>query len=278
LFSTPEKARTYADAFLDEAAGPGGSRDEAVRRLREMPADDIVRAQIRRGAVVGDPPAVIADGTVLPADYHAAIKAGRFRDIPVLAGNTFEEGKLFGSLVGAYRPTDYDRFTRQYFFDPDKPSPYTVGDFINDRYLPADAPGGWNEAAGQLTDSIFTGIVHDSMDSVRQAGNKRLYYYQFGWNQEPAPFDTVYGASHAMDLPFVFRTFDEGLFRFAFGRRNQPGRLQLSDLMTDSIRAFVRTGRPQHRGLGARWDQWPRSMVLDASDRTATARPGSAGG
>ncbi|MDT0393486.1 MULTISPECIES: carboxylesterase family protein [Streptomyces] len=277
-FAAPEQARTYAEAFLDDAVGAGKDRDEAVRRLRQMPAGDVIRAQIRRGAVVGDPPAVIADGAVLPADHHAAIATGRFRDVPVLAGNTFEEGKLFGSLIGAYRPTDYERFTRQYFFDPDRPSAFEVRDFITDRYLPADGPGGWDEAAGRLTDSIFTGIVHDSMNSMKEAGNRRLYYYQFGWNQEPAPFDTVYGAVHGMDLPFVFGTFDEGLFTFAFGRRNEPGRLELSKLMMDSIRVFVRTGSPQHHGLGARWGQWPRSVVFDAGDRGATARPGSADG
>jgi para-nitrobenzyl esterase len=275
LFSTPARARTYADALVTAAVGNSGDPGEDVRKLRQLPAPDVIRAQVARGAVVGDPPAVIADGTVLPADYHAAVSTGAFAGIPVLAGNTLEEGKLFGALVGAFRPTDYERFTRQYFFNPDRPSSYEVRDFISDGYLPVDAPGGWNDAAQQLTDAIFTGIVHDSMNSMRAAGNRNLYYYQFGWNQEPAPFDVVYGASHAMDLPFVFGTFDEGVFAFAFSRRNAPGRLQLSGVMMDGIATFVRTGRPQHRVLGSRWDQWPRSLVLDAGDRAATATPGS---
>jgi para-nitrobenzyl esterase len=83
---------------------------------------------------------------------------------------------------------------------------------------------------------------------------------------------------HAIDLPFVFHTFDEGVFAFSFSRRNEPGRLRLSDLMVDSVRAFVHTGNPQHAGLGARWGQWPRSMVFDATDVDATARPGAFGG
>ncbi|MFB8139748.1 carboxylesterase/lipase family protein [Streptomyces parvus] len=276
LFSTPEKARAYADGLVDAAVGTTGSRDEAVRRMQALPAAAVIRAQIRRGAIVGDPPAVIADGTVLPTDYHAAIRAGSFRDVPVLAANNLEEGKLFGSLIGAYRPSDYERFTRQYFFDPNKPSPYRVRDFINDRYLPVDASGGWNDASGQLTDSIFTGIAHDSMNSMKEAGNNHLYYYQFGWNQEPAPFNTVYGAAHAMDLPFVFGTFNKGLFTFAFNHRNEPGRLQLSAIMMNSIRAFIRTGSPQHDGLGTQWEQWPSSLALDAGDQVATARIRSA--
>ena len=277
LFTTPQKARAYADGLVDEAAATGEDPDDTVRRLRSMPADDIIRAQVRQGSKVGDPPAVIADGTVLPTDHHAAIKAGKFRNVPILAGNTLEEGKLFGSTIGAFRPTDYQRFTSQYFFDPDKPSPFTVRDFIADAYLPVDGPGGWNEAADDLTDLIFTGIAHDSLNSVQAAGNKNVYYYQFGWNQEPAPFDQVYGAAHAMDLPFVFHTFDEGLFTFAFSTKNEPGRLQLSRLMIDSIRTFVRTGTPQHSGLGTRWQQWPRSVLFDAGDRSATVQPGSPG-
>ncbi|MGB7236684.1 MAG: carboxylesterase family protein [Rhodococcus sp. (in: high G+C Gram-positive bacteria)] len=280
-FAAPDKARSYAEQFLTEAVGgsftgsSSGSSGGAIGRLRSMPAEDIIRAQIRRGAVVGDPPAVFPDGTVLPVDYHAAVQAGTARDIPVLAGNTLEEGKLFGSAIGAYQPNDYDRFTMQYDFDPNNPSDLAVRDLIADRYLPVDGPGGWNEAAKGLTDAVFTGIVRDSMNSMQAAGNNKLFYYQFAWNQEPAPFDEVYGSVHAMDLPFVFHTFDEGLFTFAFSERNEPGRLQLSDLMIDSIGAFVRTGSPQHADLGTQWEQWPRSVVLDAEDQSATVRPGS---
>lgn len=279
-FSTPSQARIYAEAFAEEALGSthGADDREVARRLRAMPAEDLIRAQVRRGEEVGDPPKVIADGSVLPTDYHAAVAAGEYREIPVLAGNTSEEGKLFGSMINAYRPNDYDRFTMQYFFDPDRPSRLKVRDFINDEYLPVDKPGGWNDAADELTDAIFTGIIHDSMDTLKAAGHDRLFYYQFGWNQQPAPFDVVYGAVHAIDLPFVFHTFDEGIFRFAFSRRNEPGRLELAEMMTDSIRSFVRSGDPQHPGLDAKWRQWPRSMVFDADDKKANAAPGSVEG
>lgn len=286
-FATPSAARTYAEGFADEAlssapgangSGVSDNADEVVRRLRAMPADELIRAQVRYSEEAGQPPRVIADGSVLPEDYHAAIADGEYQKIPVLAGNTLEEGKLFGSAIGAYRPTDYERFTMQYRFDPNQPSPYTVDDFIADKYLPVDGPGGWNEASDKLTDSIFTGIIHDSMNSLQAAGNDQLYYYRFGWDQEPAPFDKVYGSAHAIDLPFVFHTFDEGFFEFAFSRKNEPGRLRLSNLMINSVRAFIRTGNPQHPGLGEQWEQWPHSMDFDAGDRWASATPGSVKG
>jgi len=81
-----------------------------------MSGDDLVRLALVEG-LDATPAAVIADGEVVPADPHAAIAAGSYREVPVLAGSTFEEGKL----IGAYRPSDYDRFTLQYRFDPDRP-------------------------------------------------------------------------------------------------------------------------------------------------------------
>jgi para-nitrobenzyl esterase len=76
----------------------------------------------------------------------------------------------------------------------------------------------------------------------------------------------VYGAVHAIDLPFVFHNFGRNVFSFAYSRQNQPGRLRLSDLMIANLRSFIYTGSPQHRGLGRTWNQWPKSLVIDADD------------
>ncbi|MFY1693092.1 carboxylesterase/lipase family protein [Plantactinospora sp. WMMB782] len=259
-------ARAYADRVIRAAAteypssGLGG-----MDLLRSLSADDLVRVLVKHQ--LDATPAVIADGTVIPADPCAVLASGVGRNVPVLAGNTREEGKLFGSSIGAHRPSDYDRFTLQYLFDPDHPGTLTAADLLTDEYLPVDGPGGWNDAAAALTDLVFTGINRDSLDALARSGNRSLYHYRFDWNQQPAPFDEVYGAVHAIDLPFVFGNFDRNVFSYAFSRQNRPGRLRLSDLMIASIRNFVHRGSPQHRGLGRTWEQWPASLVLDADDR-----------
>ncbi|MDG4787813.1 carboxylesterase family protein [Micromonospora sp. WMMD1102] len=259
-------ARAYADRVVRAAAteyptsGLGG-----MDLLRSLPADDLVRVLVKHQ--LDATPAVIADGTVIPSDPYAVLASGVGRNVPVLAGNTLEEGKLFGSSIGAHRPSDYDRFTLQYLFDPDHPGKLTAADLLTDEYLPVDGPGGWNDAAATLTELVFTGINRDSLDALARSGNRSLYHYRFDWNQQPAPFDQVYGAVHAIDLPFVFGNFDRNVFSYAFSRRNQPGRLRLSELMIASIRNFVHRGSPQHRGLGRSWEQWPASLVLDADDR-----------
>ncbi|MBM0275225.1 carboxylesterase/lipase family protein [Micromonospora tarensis] len=259
-------ARAYADRVMQAAESdhPSSGRS-GMDLLRSLSADDLVRVLVRHQ--LDATPAVIADGAVIPSDPYAVLESGVGRDVPVLAGNTLEEGKLFGSAVGAHKPSDYDRFTAQYLFDPDNPGNLTVSDLLKDDYLPVDKPQGWNDAAGALTEAVFTGINRDSLNALARSGNRSLYHYRFDWNQEPAPFDQVYGAVHAIDLPFVFGTFGRTVFSYAFSQQNQPGRLRLSNLMIESVRNFVHEGSPQHRGLGRTWEQWPTSLVLDADDR-----------
>lgn len=273
--TTKAAARTYADRLASAAAEEAGLEgpEAGAPLLDRMTADDLVRLALRHG--LDATPAVIADGTVLPEDPYAVLAGGSGRDMPVLAGNTLEEGKLFGSAIGAHRPSDYDRFTMQYKFDPDRPTSWTARDFLVDQYLPVDGPGGWNEASDALTDLVFMGIARDSMTALQKSGNDRVFYYQFAWDNEPAPFDEVYGAVHAMDLPFVFGTFGRTVLSYAFSRDNRPGRLELSGLMMDSVGRFVRTGSPQTHDLGVRWRQWPASVVLDADDRRARVSTGS---
>lgn len=271
--ATPEAAETYARTLGDVAAEEAGvdGTEEGQRLLREMPADEIVSLALRHK--LDATPATIADGVVIPADTHTAL-AARAKDVPVLAGNAAEEGKLFGAAIAAHPQNDYDRFTMQYEFNPDQPSPYTVEDFIAPRYLPVDGPGGWNEAADALTKQVFMGIVDDSMSTLQRAGNTSLYYYQFAWNNQPKPFDDVYGAVHAIDLPFIFGNFGRNVFSYAFSDANERGRLELSSQMMAIVGNLIRTASPQIESLGVAWEQWPSSVVLDANDTHAKISTG----
>ena len=110
-------------------------------------------------------------------------------------------------------------------------------------------------------------LTPQEWNALARGGNRSLYHYRFDWNQQPAPFDQVYGAVHAIDLPFVFHTFGRTVFSYAFSRQNQPGRDKLSDLMIASIRSFIHTGSPQQAGLRRTWAQWPASLLFDADDQ-----------
>lgn len=226
---------------------------------------------------LGNAPAPIEDGSVLPVNAVAALAAGQYSKIPLMVGNTKDEGTLFaglfssvsGSGVSGFKVNDYDRFGLQYNFNPDAPGSLTEADLISPPYLPVDAPPiGWNALSAFVTTSIFTGPIVPQLNSLSPQQLAQTWYYSFDWNEEPAPFNTVYGATHALDMPFIFGNFGESAFSFAFSNANQPGREALSNAMMGSLAAFARTGNPNHPGLGATWPNWPKRLVFDA---TATA-------
>ena len=240
-------------------------RQRVAAYLRSKTMQELIQAEQAAG-LSGRSPAVFADGVVLPLNPLGAILSGQYNRVPMLAGNTKEEGKLFGGLVGAYQPNDYDRFTLQYHFDPDAAPTLAERDLLTPRFLPVDQPfTGWNTVSALLGTTVFTTGTIESMSALSWQQPTQTWYYRFDWNEEPAPFNTVYGASHAMDLPFAFGNFGRSALSFAFSTANRPGRLALSDAMMRSLGAFAATGHPQHAGLGSPWPNWPAKMVFDAS-------------
>jgi para-nitrobenzyl esterase len=93
-----------------------------------------------------------------------------------------------------------------------------------------------------------------------------IWYYQFDWDEEPAPWNDYYGAAHLFDMPFVFGNFGPSVFANAMNSTaNKGGRLALSDAMMKSIGAFARNGDPNNASLGVTWTPWPAKLIFDAS-------------
>ncbi|WP_077002853.1 carboxylesterase/lipase family protein [Variovorax sp. KK3] len=282
--TAPAQAKLYANSLLSNLVIADGKATDALSAqlyiasqtpeqiatyVRGKSSDDVIKASLAPGMAAA--PAVISDGSVIPAVPAAAIAAGNYRKVPMLAGNTNEEGKLFGGAVGAYKPNDYDRFTMQYNFNPDAAPTLTEADLLNPTFLPVDKPVlGWNTVAAALSTSVFLVPGNASLAALATQQSDKIWYFRFDWKQEPKPFDTVYGAVHAIDLPFFFNTFDrKSVFSFAFNAANRPGREALSDAMMSSLAAFVRNGNPNNPTLNANWPLWPARMVFDASNTQA---------
>jgi para-nitrobenzyl esterase len=119
----------------------------------------------------------------------------------------------------------------------------------------------------ELLDEIFLGVAaRNALDTLKSQQNE-VWYYRFDWDEEPAPFNDIYGAAHVFDLPFVFGNFGPSLFsNIAFSTANAPGRLALSQAMMASLGAFARTGDPNApAALGVTWTQWPSTLLFDAT-------------
>ncbi|MNK92279.1 Para-nitrobenzyl esterase [compost metagenome] len=221
--------------------------------------------------------APIPDGTVLPADPIGAIAADKYVKVPMLAGNTRDEGKLFASLLGTigfptsgWIVTDAPRFSMMFNFNPDAAPTLTVNHIIDPFYLPVDKAGtGYNAATALITKGLFE-ANRDNLLNTMKTRQSNIWHYRLDWSQEAAPWNDVYGASHAFDLPFVFGNFEGSLLSNVMGgKANEKGRVALSKAVMASVGAFMRNGDPNTPELGATWGTWPSQLLLDATP-TAT--------
>jgi len=215
----------------------------------------------------------IPDGAMMPADPIGAIAAGNYLRVPVLAGNTRDEGKLFPTFLtllggpSGRLVTDKQLFDTQFAYDPDAAPQITIEQWIPGVYLPANTPVTGFTARTELLNQIFlVAAAVNALDTLKSQQNE-VWYYRFDWDEEPAPFNDIYGAAHAFDLPFVFGNFGPSLFsNVAFSSANQPGRAALSRAMMAALGAFARRGDPNApEALGVTWPAWPSRLIFDAT-------------
>ena len=104
-------------------------------------------------------------------------------------------------------------------------------------------------ARTELLDQHLPRRRRDNVLNTLKSQQNEVWYYRFDWDEEPAPFNDIYGAAHAFDLPFLFGTFGPSLFsNIANSTANRPGRLALSQAMMDSLAAFARQRRSERAG------------------------------
>jgi len=218
----------------------------------------------------------IPDGIVLPVDPIAAIQAGNYLRVPVLAGNTRDEAKLFPTFlalspalggVSGRLVSDATLFSTQFNYNPDAPPTVTIEQWIPSVYLPVTTPVTGFNARTDLLNQLFFIASRDNVLNALKAQQNEVWYYRFDWDEEPAPWNDIYGAAHAFDLAFIFGNFGPSLFsNIANSTANKPGRLDLSDAMMKSLGAFARQGDPNAPSvLGVSWRPWPSTLIFDAT-------------
>lgn len=268
-----------ADGLASDLAGAVAyvatrSADQIAAYVRGKSADAIVSTVVAKLAPIGaSGSGPIADGNVVPLSPISAIRAGDYLKVPLLAGNTRDEGKLFPTLLplvggsGSGRKiNDATVFSIAYNYKPEAAPTTTLEEWIPAAYLPISAPvTGFNARSDQLGRAFFLNS-RDSVLAAVQSQQNAIWFYRFDWDNQPAPFNDIFGAAHAFDLPFVFGNFGPSLYASVTNSKaNEPGRLALSDAMMRSIGAFARNGDPNDASLGVTWAKWPATLVFDAS-------------
>jgi para-nitrobenzyl esterase len=196
--------------------------------------------------------------------------------VPVLVGNARDEIKLFPALTFPWLGlapgrvstlTDPVVFAKAFSYDPNAAPAMAVTDWIPAQFLPTTAPyPGFTATTDYINQHWFIPNRDSVIAALQTNAGQKVWAYRFDWDQEPAPFNEVFGAAHAFDLPFVFGNFGPSLYsNFVNSNANKPGRLALSDAMMRSIGAFALKGDPNDPSLGVAWPQWPATLLFNAT-------------
>lgn len=269
------------DASAADAAAAGAwieahSNVEIAAYLRAKPARTLLQVAARSVGGIGPTTAAgpIPEGTVVALDPIAAILAGDWPEVPVLAGMTARESKLLSTylpLIGhpaGVKLSDAALF--ELLQDPARVRAARFGDVIDPAYPDGAA---YDAAIAELDRKFFTALRDNLLDALVTRQPDRVWSYRFDWRREAAPWDAIYGAAHLFDLPFVFGNFGPSLYaNVIVSEANRAGRLALSEAMMTSLGRFAHRGNPNHPGLGMTWPNWPQVLVFDADDQQACLR------
>ena len=236
---------------LDNVPADDPRRNDPATYLRNKPWQDIYACLTPgvAGMLGGGWSSIFEDGAVISDNISDRIDKGDFRHVPMIFGSTKDEAKIFLPLVVSKLkngdvPVEVAFHELIMNFDPDNPD-LALSDVLSPLWLLLYDP------LANFTDALAQKMSTDSLANKLAAQQDDLYVYEFAWDEEPAPLDTLVGAGHAIEIPFAFinfgRTADD-LFRFAWSSTNLPGRLKLSDAMSGYWAQFCRTGDPNSSG------------------------------
>ena len=240
-----ERSAKVARLFLEKL----GVND--AQKLMALPHEAILKAQEDILEIPRDtgglPFGPAADGDLLPARAIGEVRAGSAKGIPVLSGTTADEWKLFTAARPKLRLMDSTKLRR-----------YTAGlvgedraDTLLDAYTTGSSFERWNAV---MTDHSFA--VPSARLLEAQGAFAPTYAYRFDWRSPLLA--GVLGACHALELGFVFGTYNEKMAGAFFGSGAKAD--ALSSAMMEAWIAFARSGDPSNTLTGA----WPR---YDAATR-----------
>ena len=245
--SSRKKATRAAKRILSELS----VRVANLERLHQIPAEQLTAAQVKLSRwnpfYLIEP---VVDGRILPQPPIEAILSPNVAEIPLLIGTNKDETTMFlGNIpyVGTFS-------TRQGL------AARAIVGFIT-RLLVGRSGGRilrtYRRARPRCTPrQVFAAITTDwtmRMASIRLAERKiaggpaPVFMYRFDW--KTSVLDGKLGASHALEVPFVF----DNLAHAREMTGNLPACYPLADQMSEAWLAFARHGNPHHRGLPT----WP---------------------
>ena len=244
-----EAARDVARQFFS-ALGD----DDRFDRLRPS-VDEILdaQAQIPTGFVPPEGPFHHAvDGELIPE--HPLVAAGRrpLPPVPILAGTTRDEWRIFDAVLDDDEVTDALLRERVRALAGDDADADAVLEVYGAEQSGAAPVARRRAVASALVTDFHFGAPTEQFVRAHAEHGNRVHRYELQW---PSPRPGM-GACHDTCLPLVFGTMDRAPVLAGTG----VDATRMSETVQDAWIAFIRSGDPSTPALGA----WP---AYDAGER-----------
>jgi para-nitrobenzyl esterase len=248
-----ERAEDVAVSFVRELGMPEVSREA----LERVPAEELIAGltslsqHAARPGELPQPLLPVVDNALLPRPPLEAIAQGSAAGIATIVGTNRDEMTFFGLTESSTEAMDDDFLARRIR----RSTPLVATDRVVRVYREALARRG--EPAGPREVWVASGSdVVFRWPSLRlaaalRAHEPRTFVYLFTW-ESPA-FDGVLGATHALEIPFVFGTHSDPVISRFVGDGEQTD--ALSAAMRASWVSLARNGDPSNPRVG-KWPAW----------------------
>lgn len=240
-----------------EAGGQPGAQLEVLRKL---PATQIAQIEGRLIALQFkgyDPNASIVDGWVLPQSPARAFALGAIQRVDLLAGINARELSAFrvGAAAAAKKspqPVTKPGIGEQVKLFADKARPLyggwtdlAVATYMGEILVHGDA------ALDQASNDILMACPIGAEAALTTSAGNRAFIYRFD-RSVPGKGESTLGAFHALEIPYVFGTFQSRGFNWLpFNSTDQ----KLSQMVQTYWTNFAKSGDPNGPGL-SRWVAW----------------------
>jgi para-nitrobenzyl esterase len=223
---------------LDEAGLASASTEVLLRAQRAIEGGKVEGYPLSKlGSLPFRP---VIDGNIIPTLPIDSVRAGCSAGIPIMAGSTTEEWRLFGALSPVITGLNEESMATR------------LGYLIGESYIP-DLVEAYKEslAARDIEPTppeIFMAIQTDRIFRIpairllesQLAHDARVYSYLFDW-KSPAARGAL-GACHAVELAYVFGTHTKPGAKKFYG--DGPAAVTLATATMDAWTTFARTGTP----------------------------------